>query len=138
LGGQAATLDVGRGHRLERYYHHWFMSDRHIVGLCEELGLGDLVEWRPSSVAFFVDGRSRPFTTPLDLLRFTPLSLRARLRMGLSVVRLQRSDADVSAYEGRRPASGSCARWAPSPTRSSGARCCGRSSDPVRTRSRWP
>jgi protoporphyrinogen oxidase len=100
LGGQAATLDLGGGHRLERYYHHWFMSDRHIVELCEELGLGDLVEWRPSSVAFFVEGRSRPFTTPLDLLRFTPLSLRARLRMGLSVVRLQRSDADVSAYEG--------------------------------------
>jgi len=100
LGGQAATLDVGGGHRLERYYHHWFMSDRHIVELCDELGLGDAVEWRPSSVAFFADGRSRPFTTPLDLLRFTPLSLRARLRMGLSVVRLQRSDAQLSAYEG--------------------------------------
>jgi protoporphyrinogen oxidase len=29
LGGQAATVDVGSGHLLERYYHHWFTSDRH-------------------------------------------------------------------------------------------------------------
>ena len=27
LGGQAATLDVGGGVRLERYYHHLFPSD---------------------------------------------------------------------------------------------------------------
>jgi hypothetical protein len=28
LGGQAATLDDGGGHLLERYYHHLFTSDR--------------------------------------------------------------------------------------------------------------
>jgi protoporphyrinogen oxidase len=100
LGGQAATLEVGGGHRLERYYHHWFTSDRHIVDLCDELGVGGAIEWHPSSVAFFVDGRSRPFTTPLDLLRFGALPLRDRLRMGLAVLRLQRSDRPVDAYEG--------------------------------------
>jgi protoporphyrinogen oxidase len=99
LGGQAATLDVGDGHLLERYYHHLFTSDRHIATLYDELGLEDELEWRPSSVAFFVDGRSRPFTTPLDLLRFTPLSLRSRLRMGLAVLRLQRRATDVRPFE---------------------------------------
>jgi protoporphyrinogen oxidase len=99
LGGQAATIDAGGGVLLERYYHHWFTSDRHVVGLCDELGVGP-VEWKPSSMAFFVDGASRPFTTPLDLLRFRPLPLRDRLRMGLAVLRLQRSDAPVAAYEG--------------------------------------
>jgi protoporphyrinogen oxidase len=100
LGGQAATLDVGGGALLERYYHHWFTSDRHIVALCEELGLGPSVEWHPSSVAFFVDGRSRPFTTPLDLLRFSPLSPRSRVRVGLAVLRLQRAGRPVTDYEG--------------------------------------
>jgi protoporphyrinogen oxidase len=99
LGGQAATLDVGQGHLLERYYHHWFTSDVHILQLCEELGLKDLVEWHESKMAFFVDGRSRPFVTPLDLLRFTPLSLRDRLRMGFAVLKLQRSNKPISAYE---------------------------------------
>lgn len=100
LGGQAATLDVGQGHRLERYYHHWFTSDRHIVDLCEELGVADAIEWHPSSMAFFVDGKSRAFTTPLDLLRFSPLKPLARLRMGLAVLKLQRSGRPVSDFEG--------------------------------------
>lgn len=99
LGGQAATLDVGGGHLLERYYHHLFTSDRHIAALYEELGMPGELEWRPSSVAFFVDGRSLPFTTPLDLLRFRPLSVRSRLRMGMAVLRLQRAGDDVGPFE---------------------------------------
>jgi protoporphyrinogen oxidase len=100
LGGQAATLDVGGGHRLEHYYHHWFTSDRYIVDLCEELGVADEIGWHQSSIAFFVDGRSHAFTTPGDLLRFSPLPLRDRLRMGLAVLRLQRANRPVSEYEG--------------------------------------
>ncbi|HEX8053100.1 MAG TPA: NAD(P)/FAD-dependent oxidoreductase [Thermoleophilaceae bacterium] len=98
LGGQAATLDAGDGHLIERYYHHWFTSDRHIVELCEELGIGDDVEWRPSSVGMFADGVAHPFTTPVDLLRFTPMSLPARLRMGLAVVWIQRRHPTVEGF----------------------------------------
>jgi protoporphyrinogen oxidase len=90
LGGQAATLDVGGGARLERYYHHLFMTDRYIQALCRQLGIPDELEWRPSSVAMFSGGRNHPFTTPLDLLRYTPLSPASRLRMGAAVLALQR------------------------------------------------
>src|SRR3954462_1759140 len=86
LGGQAATLDVGQGHRLQGYYHHLFPSDRHITDLCAELGLEDDIAWVPSSMAFLRDGALWPFTTPKDLLRFTPLSFRDRIRMGLAVL----------------------------------------------------
>ena len=67
LGGQVATFDLGDGHRLERYYHHLFTTDRHIAALYEELGMEDAIEWLPSSVAMYVGGRSYPFTSPLDL-----------------------------------------------------------------------
>jgi protoporphyrinogen oxidase len=97
LGGQAATLDVGGGYRLERYYHHLFTTDRHIAALYEELGLD--IEWRPSSVAMFAHGRSWPFTTPLDLLRFGPLPALSRVRMGAAVVALQRLANDRAPYE---------------------------------------
>ena len=66
LGGQAATIDVGGGSLLERYYHHLFTTDEHIVDLYRELGMPDEVEWLRSSVSIFADGRTRPFTTPLD------------------------------------------------------------------------
>ena len=99
LGGQVATLDVGDGHLLERYYHHLFTSDVHIARLYDELGMEGEIEWLPSSVAMFADGRSHPFTTPLDLLRFRPLSLPARLRMGAAVVALQRLGGGLERYE---------------------------------------
>lgn len=99
LGGQAATLDVGEGHLLERYYHHLFTSDTHMTALCEELGMPDEIEWLPSSVAFFAQGRLWPFVTPLDLLRFRPLSPASRIRMGLAVLAIQRGGSDITPYE---------------------------------------
>jgi protoporphyrinogen oxidase len=101
LGGQGATLDVGGGVLLERYYHHWFTSDRHIADLYDELGMGDEIEWRESSVAMFARGRQWPFTSPLDLLRFRALPLRARIRMGLAVLRVQRKETEVGPFENR-------------------------------------
>ena len=94
LGGQAATVDVGDGHRLERYYHHLFSTDRHIAALYEELGMPDEIEWLRSSVAYLARGRQWPFVTPLDLLRFRPLSPADRVRMGLAVLALQRLPGD--------------------------------------------
>jgi protoporphyrinogen oxidase len=98
LGGQAATLHLGEGIRLERYYHHLFTSDGHIQALYAELGLRDAIEWRESSVAFFARGGLHPFTTPLDLLRFPPLSPWARVRLGAAVVALQRA-GDPAPFE---------------------------------------
>ncbi len=99
LGGQAATVDTGGGMLLERYYHHLFRSDRHIAGLYHELGMPDALEWRPSKVAFFAQGRSWPFVTAGDLLRFGPLPPVSRVRMGATVLALQRLASDRAPFE---------------------------------------
>lgn len=99
LGGMAATFDMGDGVLAERYYHHLFTSDHHIRDLYAELGHPEEIEFRPSSTAFFVQGRAWPFTSPLDLLRFRPLPLISRLRTGIAVLRLQRGADDVRPYE---------------------------------------
>ena len=99
LGGQAATLDVGDGPLLERYYHHLFTSDVHIAELYRELGMPDELEWRSSSVAFFAQGRLWPFVTPGDLLRFGPLPPLARVRMGAAALAIQRFATDREPYE---------------------------------------
>ena len=41
LGGLAAPFDIGGG-RLERFYHHLFLSDRTIIDLLEELATRSL------------------------------------------------------------------------------------------------
>ncbi len=97
LGGQASTFPVGGG-RLERGYHHLFVSDTSITELIHELGLGDKLAWLESKVGLFHDGRIWDFSTPMDLLRFKPLSLWDRFRVGLWTLRLQRT-ADYSKFE---------------------------------------
>ena len=98
LGGQVATFDVG-GEPLEIFYHHMFTGDTELLDLLRELGLiGDL-EWLDSKVGFFSGGHIYPFVTPLELLRFSPLSLPDRVRLGLLALRL-RGRADWQSFEG--------------------------------------
>ncbi len=83
LGGQASTFDIG-GSPLERGYHHLFTSDTAILELIEEIGLGDRMQWFESSVGILSDdGHIRSLVTPMDLLRFSPLSFVDRVRLGV-------------------------------------------------------
>ena len=94
LGGQASTFDVFGG-RLERGYHHLFVSDTDITELIHELGLGDDLAWLESSVGFYLGGEQGgkiwDFATPMDLLRFKPLSIFQRIRVGFWTLVLQKT-----------------------------------------------
>ncbi len=98
LGGQASTFDVGGG-RLERGYHHLFVSDSAMTDLIHELGLGDKLAWLESKVGVYHSGRIWNFATPMDLLRFKPLSLTQRIRLGLLTFLLQKT-RDWHKFEG--------------------------------------
>jgi protoporphyrinogen oxidase len=89
LGGLVVSFEVG-GTPLECFYHHVFPHEAHIRGLIEELGLASKLDWLPSSMAVLSAGRLWPFTTPLDIMRFGPMTLAERLHMGLGGLRLQR------------------------------------------------
>ena len=89
VGGQASTFDVG-GARLERGYHHWFTNDTDIIELVQEIGLSESIRWIASTVGTLYDGKIYPFVTPLDLMKFKPLSIVDRVRMGLVTLYLQR------------------------------------------------
>ena len=88
-GGQAATLPL-LGTRIEYFYHHLFGSDTHILDLMDELGIGDQLRWIESKVGFYYDGQIYDFVTPMDLLRFKPLGLPNRVKLGLMYLYLQR------------------------------------------------
>lgn len=96
-GGLAASLVLGTI-SLERFYHHIFTSDKHLMELCRNLDLSDLVEWFEPKNAIFIDNKLYPFTSPMDLLRFTPISLASRVRTGLLTLS-SRFIRDYCAYE---------------------------------------
>ena len=97
LGGAVYTFRIADT-RLECFYHHLFAGDRYAVDLLDDLGLSDRLRWYDSKVGFFNDGRIYPFVTPGDLLRFTPLPLLDRIRLGLVGLYLRRR-ADYQRYE---------------------------------------
>ena len=88
-GGQAATLPL-LGTYIEYFYHHLFGNDTHILGLMEELGIGDQLRWIESKVGWYTDGKIYDLVTPFDLIRFNPLNLFNRLKLGLMYLYLPR------------------------------------------------
>lgn len=86
LGGLAQSFSL-HGVQLEKFYHHWFTGDTHALDLVRELGLGPKIVERATRTGIMVKGGLHRLSTPLDLLRFTPLSLPDRIRLGLLMPR---------------------------------------------------
>jgi protoporphyrinogen oxidase len=58
---------------VEKFYHHWFQSDNHMLGLIKELGLEDKVIFpRPLTVMLYEDNWY-PFDSIVNALRFPGL-----------------------------------------------------------------
>ncbi|HSN56524.1 MAG TPA: NAD(P)/FAD-dependent oxidoreductase [Candidatus Sulfomarinibacteraceae bacterium] len=96
-GGLARALEIG-GEPIEAFYHHLFTTDTAYVALAEELGLADDIEWLPSKMGIWAEGRLWDFGTPVSLLRFGPMGLLDKLRFGLSTLWLQRQ-SDPAPFE---------------------------------------
>ena len=97
LGGLVRTFEID-GEPIECFYHHVFTTDTAAVRLIEEMGLGDRLDWYPSQVGIFYEDLIYPFVTPLDLLRFKPVGLVDRVRLGLMGLKLRRKK-DGSQFE---------------------------------------
>ncbi|MFT4038083.1 MAG: NAD(P)/FAD-dependent oxidoreductase [Thermomicrobiales bacterium] len=89
FGGQANAFPVA-GTALERFYHHLFQSDREIVALANEIGIGDSLVWLPSNVGYFADGKIWPLNGAVDLLKLGTIPFHDRIRLGLVTAYLQR------------------------------------------------
>jgi protoporphyrinogen oxidase len=95
LGGLAGTIDFG-GHQVDRFYHVITPADTRMIAMAEEVGLGDQLHYTPVGAGFFANGEMHDFNGIGDLLRFSPLSPVARLRLGWFVAQCQLR----SSYEG--------------------------------------
>jgi protoporphyrinogen oxidase len=101
------TFGVG-SERLECFYQHLFTSDGAAIHLLDELGLLRTISWQTTRMGLLYDGRVYPFTSPWDLMRFTPLlGIRDRIRLGLVALRLRRNQTganldDLTAVEWMR------------------------------------
>jgi protoporphyrinogen oxidase len=115
LGGLAAAYDLTRaGHQVtvyeaadyvgglssgfaardwdwtvERYYHHWFAGDRHVLDLIAELGLSKKVLFRRPLTAVHYEGHFYPLDSVAGVLRFPAFNLVDIARFGLVTLYLK-------------------------------------------------
>lgn len=89
LGGLLGSFKI-EGKSLEMAYHHIFKTDKYIIDLIEELGLSDKLKWFNGSTALYFDNKIWPFNGAVDLLKFGPLRLMDKLRLGLVKIFLEK------------------------------------------------
>jgi len=82
IGGLAGSYDT-KGDAIERFYHHLSRSEKTIVELAEELGIGDKIEWRIGKNAYYVNGKVFPLDNPWQILIYPHLTVYDKFRLFL-------------------------------------------------------
>ena len=75
----------------DRHYHVTLLSDAHLRGILAELGLDEQMRWVQTRTGFLVDGRLVSLSNSWEFLRFPPLGLVDKLRLGFTIWRASRT-----------------------------------------------
>jgi protoporphyrinogen oxidase len=84
IGGLAAAWDLGDV-TWDKHYHVTLLSDAHLRGLLAELGLADDMRWVETKTGFYTDGALHSMSNTVEFLKFPPLRLVDKLRLGATI-----------------------------------------------------
>ncbi len=84
IGGLASTWRIGE-FEWDRHYHVTLGSDSFTRKLVEQLGLGFEFNWVETKTGFFTDGKLYSMSDTMEFLRFPPLGLISKLRLGATI-----------------------------------------------------
>jgi protoporphyrinogen oxidase len=84
VGGLAGGFrDDGWEWSLEKFYHHWFQTDKDLLKLVDEMGVREKVLFPRPKTSYWIDGRLyRSEISPSAL--FLPLSFFSKIRFGMA------------------------------------------------------
>jgi protoporphyrinogen oxidase len=81
LGGLASAWRLGDV-TWDRHYHVTLLSDLHLRAVLREIGVEGEMEWVETKTGCFADGTLHSVSNTLEFLRFPPLRLVDKLRLG--------------------------------------------------------
>ncbi len=81
LGGLASAWSLGEV-VWDRHYHVTLLSDNCLRALLDELGLEKEMQWVETRTGFYTDGKLVSMSNTLEFLKFPPLGLVGKLRLG--------------------------------------------------------
>src|SRR2546430_2500558 len=85
LGGLASAWSLGDV-VWDRHYHVTLLSDAYLRTLLTELGLEKEMAWVETRTGFYTDGTLYSMSNTLEFLRFPPLSLFSKARLGATIL----------------------------------------------------
>ena len=81
FGGLAGAWKLGDV-TWDRYYHATLLSDSYLRSLLDDLGLEKELQWVETKTGFYADGELISMSNTMEFLKFPPLSLFERFRLG--------------------------------------------------------
>jgi protoporphyrinogen oxidase len=89
VGGLASSFDFG-GLKVERFYHFICGMDDPLFERAKDVGVFDKIVWKESQTGSFTAGQYYPFSNPLDLLQFSPVSLWGRWKFAWHILQCKK------------------------------------------------
>lgn len=84
IGGLASAWAIGDV-VWDKHYHVTLLSDAFTRKIVEEIGLGDEFEWVETKTGFYTDGKLVSMSNSMEFLRFPPLDLISKFRLGATI-----------------------------------------------------
>lgn len=84
LGGLASAWSLGDT-VWDRHYHVTLLSDTNLRALLDEIGLEREMKWVETKTGFYSGGKHYSMSTSLEFLRFPPLNMWERFRLGATI-----------------------------------------------------
>lgn len=81
IGGLASAWSIGDV-VWDRHYHVTLLSDSFTRKIVDEIGLGDEFEWVETKTGFYTDGKLVSMSNSVEFLKFPPLDLVSKFRLG--------------------------------------------------------
>ena len=84
IGGLASAWQIGDV-VWDKHYHVTLLSDAFTRKIVGELGLENEFEWVETKTGFYTDGKLVSMSSSLEFLRFPPLDLVSKFRLGATI-----------------------------------------------------
>lgn len=84
IGGLASVWQIGDV-VWDKHYHVTLLSDSFTRKIVEEIGLADEFEWVETKTGFYTDGKLVSMSNTLEFLRFPPLDIVSKFRLGATI-----------------------------------------------------
>lgn len=83
--GGLTTSHQLNGISWDRFYHVILLSDNFLRSLLSELNLDKEIQWTETKTGFYTDGKLYSMSNTLEFLRFPPLSIIDKIRLGFTI-----------------------------------------------------